>query len=222
MELALRNRVAVVSASSQGIGRAIAIALAVEGAHLALCARNSAVLGSLAHEIRERHGVRVHAEALDVRESEAIMSFVSSAASVFGGIDICVTNAGGPPAKAFLATTRADWDDAFALNLRSAVEFAKACIPYMQRSGWGRIVTISSITVRQPQPDLVLSNAIRAGVAGWRGPSPMISASTESPSTTWRQDTPPPSGSNSWPPNAPRLRAKANPKSSRSGSTRYR
>jgi len=166
MELALRNRVAVVSASSQGIGRAIAMTLAEEGAHLALCARNSAVLGSLAHEIRERHGVRVHAEALDVRESEAIMSFVSSAASVFGGIDICVTNAGGPPAKAFLATTRADWDDAFALNLRSAVEFAKACIPYMQRSGWGRIVTISSITVRQPQPDLVLSNAIRAGVMG--------------------------------------------------------
>ncbi len=166
MELALRNRVAVVSASSQGIGRAIAIAFASEGAHLAICARNTEILVSLAHEIRERYGVRVHAESLDVRESEAIVRFVSSAASALGGIDICVTNAGGPPVKAFLATTCADWDNAFTLNLRSAADFAKACIPYMQRNGWGRIVTITSVTVRQPQPELVLSNAIRAGVMG--------------------------------------------------------
>ena len=166
VELALRDRVAVVSASSQGIGRAIAIAFAAEGAHLALCARTSAMLVSLAHEIREHYGVRVYAESLDVRESEAIARFVSSTASTFGGVDICVTNAGGPPAKAFLATTSADWDDAFALNLRSAADFARACIPHMQKKGWGRIVTISSVAVRQPQPDLVLSNAIRAGVMG--------------------------------------------------------
>jgi 3-oxoacyl-[acyl-carrier protein] reductase len=166
MELALRNRVAVVSASSQGIGRAIAIAFASEGAHLAICARNSEILVSLAREIREHYGVRVHAESLDVRQSEAIEHFVSSAASALGGIDICVTNAGGPPAKAFLATTSADWDDAFTLNLRSAADFAKACIPYMQRNGWGRIVTITSVTVRQPQPELVLSNAIRTGIMG--------------------------------------------------------
>lgn len=166
METGLRNRVAIVAGSSQGLGKATAFALAAEGVHLALCARNSQALERAAASIRERFNVQTHVEAFDARDSSAIDRFVRNVAQRFDRIDVCVTNAGGPPAKEFLATTDQDWDDAFALNLRSAAAFARAVIPYMQKQQWGRIVTISSITVRQPQPQLILSNAIRAGVMG--------------------------------------------------------
>ncbi len=166
METGLRNRVAIVAGASQGLGRAAAFALAAEGAHVALCSRNPDRLESTAAEIRERFKVRVHAEALDVRNSPDVERFVQNVDAAFDRIDICVTNAGGPPAKQFLETTDDDWDNAFALNLRSAVAFARAVIPGMQRRQWGRIITITSLTVRQPQPPLVLSNAIRPGIMG--------------------------------------------------------
>jgi 3-oxoacyl-[acyl-carrier protein] reductase len=166
MDTGLRNRVAIVAGSSQGLGRAAAFALAAEGAHVALCARNVPALEQIAAEIRSRFGVQVHHERLEVRDTAALERFVANVSRRFGRIDICVTNAGGPPAKAFLATTEKEWDDAFILNLRSAAAFARAVIPSMQRQKWGRIIMISSITVRQPQPQLVLSNAVRAGVMG--------------------------------------------------------
>ncbi|MGI8962749.1 MAG: SDR family oxidoreductase [Bryobacteraceae bacterium] len=166
METGLANRVAIVAASSQGLGRAAAFALAAEGAHVALCARGSEALEQTAAGIRERSKVRVHAETLDVRDTPAIERFIKNVNEIFGRIDICVTNAGGPPAKGFLETTDEDWDSAFVLNLRSSAAFARAVIPHMQRNQWGRIIMISSITVRQPQPQLVLSNAVRAGVMG--------------------------------------------------------
>ena len=166
METGLKNRVALVAGSSQGLGRATAFALAAEGAHVALCARNSESLDRVKEEVRRQFGVQVHTEALDVLDSSAVEQFVTNVHSVFDRIDVCVTNAGGPPAKDFLSTTDSDWDAAFALNLRSTVVFARAVIPHMQRQRWGRIITISSITVRQPQPRLVLSNAVRTGVMG--------------------------------------------------------
>lgn len=152
--------------SSHGLGRATAFALAAEGAHIALCARNAEALDDVAATVRQRFGVEVHAEALDLHSSAHIDRFVKNVHGVFGRIDACVANAGGPPAKRFLETTDQEWDDAFALNLRSAIALARAVIPYMQRQHWGRIVTISSVTVRQPLPLLVLSNAVRAGVMG--------------------------------------------------------
>ena len=166
METGLENRVALVSGASQGLGRATAIAFAAEGVHLALCARNIGTLEQLAGELRARFGVQVHYEACDARDRAATEEFVRNTHAVFKRIDICVTNAGGPPARQFLETTQQEWEDAFALNLRSAIDFARAVIPHMQTQRWGRIVTISSITVKQPQPQLVLSNAIRAGVMG--------------------------------------------------------
>ncbi len=166
METGLRNRVAIVAGASQGLGRAAAFSLAAEGAHVALCARNSEALAAVAAEIRSKFGVEVHTNALDVRDSSAIEQFVSKVQDVFSRIDVCVANAGGPPAKEFLETTDQQWDDAFWLNLRSTVVFARAVIPHMQRNRWGRIIAISSVTVRQPQPQLVLSNAIRAGIMG--------------------------------------------------------
>jgi 3-oxoacyl-[acyl-carrier protein] reductase len=166
LETGLRNRVAIVAGSSQGLGRATAFALAAEGAHIALCSRNAQALEHVATTIRQRSKVEVHAEAVDVRSSSVIDQFVRNVYGVFGRIDVCVANAGGPPAKDFLQTTDQEWDDAFALNLRSAVAFARAVVPYMQKQHWGRIIVISSITVRQPQPQLILSNAVRAGVMG--------------------------------------------------------
>ncbi len=166
MDTGLRNRVALVAGSSQGLGRAAAFALAAEGAHIALCARNATALEVVAAKIRAQFGVQVHQERVDVRDTAALEQFVTDVNRVFGRLDICVTNAGGPPAKPFLSTTDQEWDDAFILNLRSAAAFARAVIPHMQRQRWGRIIMISSITVRQPQPQLVLSNAVRAGVMG--------------------------------------------------------
>jgi 3-oxoacyl-[acyl-carrier protein] reductase len=166
METGLRNRVAIVAASSQGIARATALAFAAEGAHLALCARNEAALTELAAQIRQQYGVRVFHAPADVADDTAVRGFVGQAHLHFGRIDICVTNAGGPPAKRFAQTTMAEWDKAYALNMRSIVSFAHAVLPHMQQQRWGRLVTITSISVKQPVPNLVLSNSVRTGVLG--------------------------------------------------------
>jgi 3-oxoacyl-[acyl-carrier protein] reductase len=162
----LKNRVAVVAASSKGIGRAIAFGLAAEGADLALCARHADALNETAEQIRNAYGVKVHAEPFDVSDDAGVRRFVTDAEKRYGRIDICVTNAGGPPAKSFAETTMAEWDRAYELNLRSIVSFAHAALPFMQQRSWGRFVTITSIAVKQPVPELVLSNAVRSGVLG--------------------------------------------------------
>jgi 3-oxoacyl-[acyl-carrier protein] reductase len=166
MDSGLKNRVAVVAASSQGIGRATAEGFAAEGCRVALCARNEATLMQAAEAIQKRHGVEVLAEAFDVTQAQAVEGFVEKVAARFGGVDICVTNAGGPPAKGFLAASNEEWQRAVELNLLSTVYFAKEVIPHMQKKKWGRIVTITSITTKQPVADLVLSNAVRAAVVG--------------------------------------------------------
>ena len=166
METGLRNRVAIVAASSQGIGRATALALAAEGAHLALCARNGDALEQVAEEARRVHGVSVHTDTFDVADDLRVRQFAEAVHRRFGRVDVCVTNAGGPPAKAFLDTAMTEWDSAYQLNLRSIVSFAHAVLPYMQQRHWGRIVTITSVSVKQPVPELVLSNSVRAGVMG--------------------------------------------------------
>jgi 3-oxoacyl-[acyl-carrier protein] reductase len=166
MNLGLKDRIAVVAASSQGIGLATAEAFAAEGCRVAMCARNDRALQSVAEKIRDTHKVEVLAEALDVSDSAAVSRFVSNVVSKFGGVDICVTNAGGPPAKGFLACSLPDWQHALEFNFLSTVYFAREVIPHMQRKRWGRIITITSITTKQPVADLVLSNAVRAAVVG--------------------------------------------------------
>jgi len=166
MDLGLKNRVALVAASSQGLGLATAEAFAAEGCRVAMCARNQQTLEAAAGKIRKRHSAEVFAEALDVADSAAVTRFVAAVAAKFGSVDICITNAGGPPAKGFLATTLDDWQRAIELNFLSTVYFAREVIPHMQRNHWGRIITITSITTKQPVADLVLSNAVRAAVVG--------------------------------------------------------
>ena len=166
METGLRNRVAIVAASSKGIGRATALAFAAEGANLAICARHAEPLNLVAEEARRLYGVEVYTATFDVAEDESVRQFADSVHGHFGRIDVCVTNAGGPPAKPFAKTTMAEWDSAYQLNLRSIVSFAHAVLPSMQQQRWGRFITITSIAVKQPVLELVLSNAVRTGVLG--------------------------------------------------------
>ncbi len=166
MDLGLKNRVAVVAASSQGIGLATAQAFAAEGCRVAMCARTEHTLQAAGEKIRRQHNAEVFAEAFDVTDASAVSHFVAAVAAKFGSVDICVTNAGGPPAKGFLASSLEDWQRALDANFLSTVYFAREVIPHMQRKRWGRIVTITSITTKQPVTDLVLSNAVRAAVVG--------------------------------------------------------
>jgi len=166
MDLGLRSKVALVAASSQGIGLATAHAFAAEGCRIALCARTPETLAVAAEGIRLQHNAEVFSRAFDVTDHSAVQKFVSEVAGHFGSIDICVANAGGPPAKGFLATTQDDWRKAVDQNLLSTVYFAHEVIPHMQKKRWGRIITITSVTTKQPVSDLILSNSVRTGVVG--------------------------------------------------------
>src|SRR5438874_1575079 len=166
MDTGLKDRVAIVAGSSQGIGRATAEAFAAEGCRVALCARNAQALDQVADNIRKQNNVDVFTQAVDVTDANAVQEFVRAVVSHFGGIDVCVTNAGGPPAKGFLAATIDEWRKAIDTNFMSTVFFAREVIPHMQKKRWGRIITITSIAAKQPVPDLVLSNPVRAGVIG--------------------------------------------------------
>ena len=166
MDLGLKGRGVIVAASSQGMGRAAAELFAREGAQVAMCARTEKPLRTAADQIGAETGAEVYAHALDVTDAAAVQNFVEQVAKHFGRIDVCVTNAGGPPAKNFLSITTDEWRKAEEQNFLSVVHLAKAVIPYMQRHRWGRIITITSVSVRLPIPDLILSNAVRAGVVG--------------------------------------------------------
>jgi 3-oxoacyl-[acyl-carrier protein] reductase len=166
MDTGLKGRVAIVAGSSSGIGKATALAFAAEGSHVALCARRQAELDQVASEAQSRFGVETLTQAFDVSDPAAVQGFVQAVHTKFRRVDVCVPNAGGPPAKSFLETTLEDWERTWQLNLRSAIVFAQAVLPHMQQQHWGRIVTLTSYTVKQPVPELVLSNTIRAGMMG--------------------------------------------------------
>jgi 3-oxoacyl-[acyl-carrier protein] reductase len=166
MDLGLKDRVALVAASSTGLGKAVALALAREGAKLALCARTQSTLDAAAEEIHRATGVDVLTRALDVTAHDEVRAFVADIVERFGRLDICVANAGGPPSKSFADTTVEDWHTAAELNLMSTVYLAKETLPVMQQRRWGRFIAITSVTVKQPLDGLILSNAVRTGVLG--------------------------------------------------------
>ncbi|MGH9487210.1 MAG: SDR family oxidoreductase [Terriglobales bacterium] len=166
MQTGLKDRVAIVAASSAGLGRAVAEGLAAEGAHLALCSRSQERIEAAAAAIHQRHGARVFSRALDVTDAAAVADFVAAVRQEFGRLDICITNAGGPPAKSFATTSLEEWRAAIELNLLSHVSFAKAALPLMQQARWGRFLMITSVSVKQPIEGLVLSNTVRSAVPG--------------------------------------------------------
>src|SRR3569832_922389 len=136
MDLGLKGRVAIIAASSQGLGRAAAYAFAAEGCSVALCARNEAALSEIAKDLEAKYAVGVHHQSLDVTDEGAVKKFVAAVGEKFGRIDIYVTNAGGPPAKPFLELSMEEWRRAVELNLLSAVSFCREVIPWMQRQKW--------------------------------------------------------------------------------------
>jgi len=166
MDLGLKGRVAIVAASSQGLGKAVAMGLAREGAKLALCARTEATLRATAEELRRETGTDVLARPVDVTDYEQVQSFVADTVALFGRVDICVTNAGGPPSKSFAETSVDDWRAAVNLNLMSTLYFAREVLPLMQKQRWGRLIAITSVAVKQPIEGLILSNAVRSAVSG--------------------------------------------------------
>lgn len=140
--------------------------LAREGAKLALCARTETALNATAAEIRQATGSEVLAHSLDVTSFDQVRHFVGETAKHYGRVDICVANAGGPPAKPFSDTTVEDWQAGVNLNLMSTLYFAREVLPLMQKQKWGRFIAITSTAVKQPIDNLVLSNSVRSAVSG--------------------------------------------------------
>ncbi len=166
MDLGLRGKVALVAAASQGLGRAAAFALAREGCKVAICARNAATLEDTANAIRKEAKADVVAIAADISRADGVKAFADGALQAFGGVDVLVPNAGGPPPGGFETLPDDQWAKGWELTFQSTVRLVRACLPSMRNRGGGAIVAILSMSVRQPIDNLVLSNSLRLGVVG--------------------------------------------------------
>jgi 3-oxoacyl-[acyl-carrier protein] reductase len=166
MDLGLTGKAAIVVAASKGLGKASALALAREGAQVAICARNQAHLAAAVTEIREATGADVLAVPADLTSPEDIHAVVAAAAERYGGVDILVNNSGGPRIGRFGDLTDEDWRLAFEVVTLNFVRFVRAVVPYMRARHWGRIVGIQSSSVKQPVANIDLSNGTRPGIAG--------------------------------------------------------
>ena len=167
MDLGLQGKAALICGSSQGIGLAIAKALAAEGADIAINSRSPGKLAMLSQEIAEATGVRVTAIPADLSDPNAIDDVVDAAKAALGKVDILVTNTGGPPSGPFEDHDAKVWRNAIAQNFESVVNLVREALPAMKERGWGRIINVTSISVKQPVAGLILSNSIRAGVTGF-------------------------------------------------------
>jgi len=150
MDLGLRDRVAIVTGSSQGIGKAIALGLSEEGARVSICARNEKTLGKTAREIHSTTGGQVYPIQADLTNRDDIKRLVAKTYEWFGRIDILVNNTGGPPSATFLETWENHWRDAVDLLLMSVVTACREVIPHMQERKWGRIINMTSFAAKQP------------------------------------------------------------------------
>jgi len=166
MDYQLQGRTALVNAASRGIGRAIAEALAAEGARLVISSRNQEAIERTAREIAAAHRTEILPVAADVTDPGAAGHLVTVAVQRFGGLDILVNNSGGPPFGTFADFDDAAWQRAFELLLLSVVRMVRAALPHLRASGRGRIINVESSSVKEPLPGLILSNSLRAGVAG--------------------------------------------------------
>ncbi len=166
MDFQLKGKTALVLAASKGLGKAVASALAAEGANIVIGSRNHKELESTACEIRSEHSASVLGLPVDVSKKIDIENFVQQSMAAFGRIDILVNNAGGPPFGKFESFDDAAWHTAFELNLMSAVRLSRLTVPYMRKTGSGRIINIVSLSVKTFLENSVLSTSIRMGVVG--------------------------------------------------------
>ena len=168
MDLGLKDKVALVVASSSGLGLATAIELAREGAKIIICGRHQERVDRAVATIKTEIGAETAVAGLvaDVLVPDQITELVEQTVTTFGGLDILITNAGGPPSGTFSTTTIADWDKAYQLTLMSVVHLIKAAMPWLRESEAASILTITSISLKQPIGGLLLSNAMRPAVGG--------------------------------------------------------
>lgn len=165
MELGLKDKIALVAAASDGLGLATAVILSQEGAKVAICGRTAEKLQHAAAKI-EAAGGQVLALVADVTQPAQIDKLVADTVAHFGGLDILITNAGGPSGGTFDSTDLAAWEKAIPLTLMSNVHFIKAALPHLRRSQAASILTITSVSVKQPIAGLLLSNVLRPAVVG--------------------------------------------------------
>ena len=161
MDLGLRDRRALVLAGSSGLGRAVAAALVAEGARVAICARNKARVEAAARELGAQVGL-----PCDLTVAGAAITLVETATKRLGGLDILVTNTGGPPKGRFADVTDEMWQVGFQSLWMSAVEAIRAALPAMQERRWGRVLLITSTAAKEPIPELTVSSGLRAGLLG--------------------------------------------------------
>jgi 3-oxoacyl-[acyl-carrier protein] reductase len=166
VDLGLSGKVAIVAASSKGLGKASALVLAREGARITICARTEADLEATAEEIRDETRADVLPIQADLTSAEVIKSVVAATVEHFGGVDILVDNSGGPARGKFQDLSDDDWRRAFEVVTLNFVRFVREVVPYMREKGWGRIVGIQSSSVKEPVANLDLSNGVRPGIAG--------------------------------------------------------
>ena len=166
MDFNIKSKVAIVGGSSKGLGKACTIALAKEGVNIVLCARNEEALQKTRTEF-ESLGVEVLALSADMASAEDNQRIIDETIRKFGRIDILVNNSGGPKPGTFRDISMEDLDEAYNSVLKYNIRMIKGCLPYMEKNGWGRIVNITSITVKEPAPNMVLSNIFRSAVVSF-------------------------------------------------------
>ena len=167
MDLGLTGKVALVAAASRGLGRAVAEEFAREGMAVVICARGAAELHETAEAIRAVTGVTVVDVVADLADAADVTRVAAAALAAFGRVDVLVTNGGGPPAGPFESHADAAWDAAIRQTLLSVIGLTRAVLPGMKERRWGRIINITSIAVKQPVDNLILSNSVRAAVTGF-------------------------------------------------------
>ena len=167
MDLGIRGKIALVAAASRGLGRGCASQLAAEHCRVAICGRDKVGVQKAADEIAGQTGAEVVGFSADVSKPVDIRRLLDQVGQAFGDPEILVTNAGGPPPGTFESTDPAEYEKALNLNLMSAVHLIHGVVPAMKSKGWGRIIAITSISVKQPIGNLLLSNMARAGLTGF-------------------------------------------------------
>ncbi|WP_308636441.1 SDR family oxidoreductase [Paenibacillus silvisoli] len=165
MDLGFQHRTVIVTAASKGLGKASALRISEEGANVVICGRNAETIEAAAADIRSATGGEVLAVRADVSSPADIEALIAAAVERFGRIDGLVCNAGGPPGGTFATITDEQWESAFQLNVMSVVRLVRNALPHFPAEG-GRIVYVSSTSIKQPIPGLVLSNSLRLGVQG--------------------------------------------------------
>jgi 3-oxoacyl-[acyl-carrier protein] reductase len=166
MELGLKGKVVVIGGASKGIGRATALGFAREGAKVVISARNPDMLRGTAEEIRKETGAEVVPVPGDLSQMQATEHLIDETVNRFGTVHVIVANTGGPPLGNFGNMADTDWESAFALNFLSTVRLFRKALPHMEKQQWGRLLSVMSMSVKEPIDGLILSNGVRPAVVG--------------------------------------------------------